>query len=67
MIDIQNAFSAHGGEFITDYQVIIDKLNQIKVWLFDWDGVFNDGIKELIIYGLGIGSGTIRNFLCLSL
>lgn len=46
MIDIKNAFSAHGGEFITDYQEIEAKLKQIKLWLFDWDGVFNNGIKD---------------------
>lgn len=46
MIDIQSAFSAHGGEFVTDYQEIKQKLKQIKLWLFDWDGVFNDGIKD---------------------
>ncbi len=46
MTTIEQAFVAHGGEFTTDFEVIREKLKQIKVWIFDWDGVFNNGIKD---------------------
>jgi 3-deoxy-D-manno-octulosonate 8-phosphate phosphatase (KDO 8-P phosphatase) len=46
MIDVESAFKAHGGEFIADYQTIVKKLTHIKLWLFDWDGVFNNGVKD---------------------
>ncbi|UCD90624.1 MAG: hypothetical protein JSW04_04125 [Desulfobacterales bacterium] len=34
-----------GGEFVTPYNKITEKLGHIKAYLFDWDGVFNAGIK----------------------
>jgi 3-deoxy-D-manno-octulosonate 8-phosphate phosphatase (KDO 8-P phosphatase) len=46
MIDIEKAFVAHGGEFITNFSEIKSKLHRIKAWIFDWDGVFNNGIKD---------------------
>lgn len=46
MTNIEQAFVQHGGEFTTDFEVIQEKLKQIKVWIFDWDGVFNNGIKD---------------------
>ena len=33
------------GEFQIDYQDFLQKLSKIKAVLFDWDGVFNTGIK----------------------
>lgn len=39
---IQNAFR---GTFVTDATVLGDKLEQISAYIFDWDGVFNNGSK----------------------
>ena len=44
-MNIEDIFSNLGGEFITPYIHIIEKLRNIKAYLFDWDGVFNAGIK----------------------
>jgi len=35
------------GIFVTDASVIQQKLNHIKAFVFDWDGVFNDGRKNI--------------------
>jgi 3-deoxy-D-manno-octulosonate 8-phosphate phosphatase (KDO 8-P phosphatase) len=35
------------GIFVTDVSVIQQKLQHIKVFVFDWDGVFNDGRKNI--------------------
>jgi 3-deoxy-D-manno-octulosonate 8-phosphate phosphatase (KDO 8-P phosphatase) len=35
------------GTFITDTSIIQQKLKNIKAFLFDWDGVFNDGRKNI--------------------
>ncbi len=35
------------GVFITDASVIQQKLKKIKAFIFDWDGVFNDGRKDI--------------------
>lgn len=35
------------GTFITNPSIIQYKLKNIKVFLFDWDGVFNDGRKDI--------------------
>jgi 3-deoxy-D-manno-octulosonate 8-phosphate phosphatase (KDO 8-P phosphatase) len=44
-MNIEDIFSNLGGEFITPYIDIIEKLRHIKAYLFDWDGVFNAGVK----------------------
>jgi len=44
-MNIENIFSNTGGEFVTPYIEITEKLRHIKAYLFDWDGVFNAGIK----------------------
>lgn len=46
MTTIEQAFVAHGGEFMTAFGTIQEKLKRIRVWIFDWDGVFNNGIKD---------------------
>ena len=46
MITVEQAFVAHGGEFMTNFDIIQQKLKHIKIWIFDWDGVFNNGIKD---------------------
>ena len=35
------------GEFITDASIIQQKLKKVKAFIFDWDGVFNDGRKDI--------------------
>lgn len=34
------------GQFITPPEAIKEKFTQIKAFIFDWDGVFNDGFKD---------------------
>ncbi len=48
---MENLFKATGGEFITSYADIAQKHKLIKAYIFDWDGVFNTGVK-----GEGISS-----------
>ena len=43
---IESTFKNIGGQFITPAQTIAQKLKNIKAFAFDWDGVFNDGIKS---------------------
>lgn len=38
-------FENIGGTFITPPEVLKDKLSKIKAFIFDWDGVFNNGSK----------------------
>lgn len=33
------------GEIILDPEVFIKKLSNVKALIFDWDGIFNDGVK----------------------
>lgn len=35
------------GEFVSSATTLKQKLKQIKVFVFDWDGVFNDGRKNI--------------------
>ncbi|MCF6240011.1 MAG: hypothetical protein L3J74_01550 [Bacteroidales bacterium] len=51
MHDIEKIFKNQGGEFISSLSYIKEKLNTIKAFIFDWDGVFNSGTK-----GEGISS-----------
>lgn len=44
--NIAQIFCAQGGEFITPTTVFSEKLKKIKAFIFDWDGVFNDGTKN---------------------
>lgn len=41
----EDIFRSNGGEFTTASKVLRDKLHNIKAILFDWDGVFNSGVK----------------------
>lgn len=45
MQEIENTFTSIGGQFITPAAEIAQKLKNIKVFAFDWDGVFNNAIK----------------------
>src|SRR4051812_41410645 len=51
-MDIQATFTSIGGKFISDASSISKKLEGIKAFIFDWDGVFNNGQK------LGSGSSS---------
>ena len=42
---IQKTFTSIGGEFLLPIKEISEKLKNIKLFVFDWDGVFNAGIK----------------------
>ena len=46
MQSVKEFFTAEGGEFTTDVEQILLKIPQIKAFIFDWDGVFNDGTKN---------------------
>ncbi len=39
-------FEKKGGVFLTSHQQFVEKLNRIRVFIFDWDGVFTDGSKD---------------------
>ncbi len=43
--EIETLFSNCGGEFLTPAKVIMERLKHVKAYVFDWDGVFNPGIK----------------------
>lgn len=38
--------AAFSGEFLNDEIIIAERLAHIKMWLFDWDGVFHPGTKN---------------------
>ena len=42
---IETLFTKQGGEFISSPLFILKKLQKIKAFIFDWDGVFNSGTK----------------------
>ena len=42
---IHQLFSAAGGEFTLPLAQFADKLQKVKAFFFDWDGVFNNGTK----------------------
>lgn len=46
LIDIESHFSDIGGQFLKSAFDIQSQLPEIKAYLFDWDGVFNDGSKH---------------------
>ena len=46
MSDTGKIFTGLGGRFLTPDQEIREKYSKIKVLVFDWDGVFNDGFKH---------------------
>lgn len=43
--DLEKIFTCTGGEFILPLHKMALKYTRIKAFIFDWDGVFNDGIK----------------------
>lgn len=46
MNSVFEKFSLQGGKFLVNERLFIDKLNKIKVFIFDWDGVFTNGNKD---------------------
>lgn len=45
-MNIAEAFQQIGGKFISEPALISEKLKSVKAFIFDWDGVFNNGQKE---------------------
>jgi 3-deoxy-D-manno-octulosonate 8-phosphate phosphatase (KDO 8-P phosphatase) len=45
MTELENLYNVIGGRFITPAAEITSKLQNIRFFLFDWDGVFNNGQK----------------------
>ncbi|MFL5753874.1 MAG: phosphatase [Bacteroidia bacterium] len=46
MHQLETIFSGIGGEFVTNPRALAAKVNSIKAYVFDWDGVFNNSQKE---------------------
>ncbi len=46
MNSIQKIYEDTGAEFITPINNITEKFKEIKAFVFDWDGVFNNGEKN---------------------
>jgi 3-deoxy-D-manno-octulosonate 8-phosphate phosphatase (KDO 8-P phosphatase) len=46
MTELESIFNVLGGRFITPSQEIQERLQNIKAFVFDWDGVFNNGQKN---------------------
>ncbi len=46
MRELQKIFEEIGGKFVTAPTVLAEKLTRVKALVFDWDGVFNDGVKN---------------------
>lgn len=44
--DTSSIFTNIGGRFITNSDALTNKIKKIKAFVFDWDGVFNDGTKN---------------------
>lgn len=45
MTETEKTFTALGGQFVTPVDILTEKLRSIRAIVFDWDGVFNDGVK----------------------
>ncbi|HQQ97773.1 MAG TPA: phosphatase [Cyclobacteriaceae bacterium] len=46
LISIADQYIQQGGEFVSPPSHFVEKMKPIRVVLFDWDGVFNDGFKR---------------------
>jgi 3-deoxy-D-manno-octulosonate 8-phosphate phosphatase (KDO 8-P phosphatase) len=47
-MDLEKEFEKSGGIFLTPAKEIGSALTKIKAFVFDWDGVFNDGRKTSV-------------------
>lgn len=45
-MDIHKLFTEAGGAFQIPFESFSSKLKNIRAFIFDWDGVFNDGTKD---------------------
>src|SRR5688572_25871143 len=45
-MNIETTFTKAGGTFCVPFSSFSQKLTGIKAFIFDWDGVFNDGYKD---------------------
>jgi len=45
-MNIESTFTSIGGTFCIPYSTFSEKLSRVKAYIFDWDGVFNDGTKD---------------------
>jgi len=45
-MDLQQKFERIDGHFLSSIDEISNKLKEIHCFIFDWDGVFNDGVKR---------------------
>jgi 3-deoxy-D-manno-octulosonate 8-phosphate phosphatase (KDO 8-P phosphatase) len=45
-MNIESTFTKLGGTFCVPYTTFTQKVSRIKAFIFDWDGVFNDGSKD---------------------
>ena len=45
LMTIEQTFTALGGQFVTPADALTEKLRAVRAIVFDWDGVFNDGVK----------------------
>jgi len=43
--DLESLFTASGGQFLTPVTDLANRIQQVKAFVFDWDGVFNNGSK----------------------
>lgn len=46
LIDLESHFSDIGGQFLSSAFDLQERLPKIKAYIYDWDGVFNDGSKR---------------------
>jgi len=46
MNNVEDVFRLHGGEFLVSPSIFKQKAEKIQGFLFDWDGVFNSGVKN---------------------
>jgi hypothetical protein len=44
---IETIFTKLGGQFMSSMEALEIKLGGIKAFVFDWDGVFNNGVKNI--------------------
>ena len=44
-MDVVKAFEGIGGEFVTPPDEVLQRIQKIRAVVFDWDGVFNLGLK----------------------
>jgi len=44
--NLKQIFASFGGQLITDEALMQSKMASIKAFVFDWDGVFNNGQKQ---------------------